>query len=339
MMGGTAGGIKYFHEDILFKFPVDAYNLYGGQPESQMKAYGHEFKGMMSYIDCRIKDLHFPLMVLIDYRFEPTAHFFASNDVLVTDRHVGGICNSGWRILAESLLPLGRDTIIYGTCDGGSTIHASVPEMNDKMELAAKIMNLQGEYVYNYSKEERTMLHASCDVEGHLGRDNRFYVVDTARVMPPAPPRDRYRCVSIYNCVRSTDCLTSERFRKSNTILYRLLRPELVKANPVPLCADSFSGFYLQNRERHNDEVAAAVERLEKTLIPDFASQFELQFLQKHSEEEYEPSDEDFVSLINSLHRNGINVRYLGVVRFVLSKFLFVCWRLFNGNKFLLLHT
>jgi len=80
MAGGVAGGAKFFHDDIFFKFPVDVNNLYGGE-EGLMKACGHELKGLMSYIDCRIRGLCFPLMVIVDFR--------------------------GWRLIAESVLPLG----------------------------------------------------------------------------------------------------------------------------------------------------------------------------------------------------------------------------------------
>mgnify|MGYP002480243165 CR=1 FL=1 len=59
---------------------MDVNNLYGGE-EGLMKACGHELKGLMSYVDCRIRGLHFPLMVIIDYQ--------------------------GWRLIAESVLPLG----------------------------------------------------------------------------------------------------------------------------------------------------------------------------------------------------------------------------------------
>jgi hypothetical protein len=49
------------------------------------------------------------------------------------------------------VLPLGKDTIIYGTCDGGKTIHADVPEFNEKMALAAKILNLKVPYSLFFS--------------------------------------------------------------------------------------------------------------------------------------------------------------------------------------------
>ena len=66
---------------------------------------------------------------------------------------------------------------MYGSCDGGRTIRAESHEMNSKMALAAKILNIKGEYVQNADRTQRVFLHASCDVEGHLGRDGRYYIV------------------------------------------------------------------------------------------------------------------------------------------------------------------
>lgn len=82
-----AGGEKYFSEGIFFKVPKDAYEIYGGD-EGIIKSSGHELRGLMCLLDCRVSGLHFPLMVLCDYR--------------------------GWRLLAESLLPLTKDTLVYG---------------------------------------------------------------------------------------------------------------------------------------------------------------------------------------------------------------------------------
>jgi hypothetical protein len=82
------------------------------------------------------------------------------------------------------------------------------------------MLNIAGEWIWNLEKTEKTYLYGSCDVEGHVAKDNRQYVVDLARVFPPSTPRMD---------------------TKSDFLIY-LLRPELVKSNPVPLCPDSFSG-------------------------------------------------------------------------------------------------
>lgn len=99
---------------------MDKRGLYGGH-EYIMKAAGHELKGLMEYMDCRVAGLHFPLAVLVDYR--------------------------GYRLLAEAILPIGRDTIVYGSADGGTNIHADHPHMNARMKTAAKILNLKGWFV------------------------------------------------------------------------------------------------------------------------------------------------------------------------------------------------
>ncbi len=49
--------------------------------------------------------------------------------------------------------------------------------------------------------------------------------------------------------------------------LVNLLRPELVKSNPVPLSSDSFTWFGLHNSVRHNNEASEATKRLRTDLI------------------------------------------------------------------------
>lgn len=42
-----------------------------------------------------------------------------------------------------SILPVGKDTIVYGSCDAGRNIHATDPELNRLMAKAAKMQNLK----------------------------------------------------------------------------------------------------------------------------------------------------------------------------------------------------
>jgi hypothetical protein len=48
------------------KFPVDKRGIYNGD-EYSIKTAGLEFLSLMELMDCRVKGLHFPLTVLIDY--------------------------------------------------------------------------------------------------------------------------------------------------------------------------------------------------------------------------------------------------------------------------------
>jgi hypothetical protein len=50
----------------------------------------------MEYMECHFKALRFPLVVLIDYM--------------------------GFRLMASSILPIDRSTLVYGSQDGGKTI-------------------------------------------------------------------------------------------------------------------------------------------------------------------------------------------------------------------------
>lgn len=110
------GGQKYVVHNILFKFAVD-YNELFGNDYSAAKAAGNELRGLISYFNCGIKELNVPLMALVDYR--------------------------GFRLIALSILPVTPDTIIYGSCDAGRNIHATNEVFNEKMEHAAKILNLK----------------------------------------------------------------------------------------------------------------------------------------------------------------------------------------------------
>ena len=51
-----------------------------------------------------------------------------------------------------------------------------------------------------------------------------------------------------------------------------------MKSNPPSLCADSFSGFGLENKQQHNQEVREATQRLEKEVIPAYATKLDNNF-------------------------------------------------------------
>ena len=63
---------------------------------------GHELHGMMYYYNCHIPELNLPLMCLIDYRY--IIKFFQT--IIHQIR--------GYRLVAMSLLPVSKETIIYG---------------------------------------------------------------------------------------------------------------------------------------------------------------------------------------------------------------------------------
>lgn len=107
--------------------------------------------------------------------------------------------------------------------DSGTVIHTDDPEMNARMALVAKILNLRADQcvqpyrvlsarvservcvfvcnaslsVSNWAKTSKTLLHGPIDIEGHKGRDGRFYLVDSARLFPPAASQETYACFAL----------------------------------------------------------------------------------------------------------------------------------------------
>lgn len=56
------------------------------------------------------------------------------------------------------------------------------------MHTVATILNIKGHYAGIGS--DKKFLYGPCDIEGHIGKDGKYYIIDTARVMPPdAPPK------------------------------------------------------------------------------------------------------------------------------------------------------
>ena len=69
----------------------------------------------MSYYLC--ENIHVPLVALIDYR--------------------------GFRLVAESLLPIKKSSLCYGSSDGGHTVFDSNSTCNTWMEKAAEKINIK----------------------------------------------------------------------------------------------------------------------------------------------------------------------------------------------------
>jgi hypothetical protein len=114
------------------------------------------------------------------------------------------------------------------------------------------------------------------------GTDGRLYIIDVARVFPPTTPPSNMKGVH----------------------LYRLLRPELVKSNLVPLCSDAFSSFHLEDRIEHEEEVKEATRRLEEEVIPKFAAYLDDYYTKNTLNSTYLRNE--FPKLIASTHRKVI---------------------------------
>ena len=185
-----AGGLKYLCRGILFKFSVDSFGIYGSD-EAAMKAAAHELLGVRECMQAGVEGLHVPLMCLVDYR--------------------------GMRLIAMSILPLAE--LVYGSCDGGRSVFATDAEMNGKMQLLGTKLNLKAHLAG--STLSKAMIYGPADIEGHRGDDDRLYVLDFQRLMPPEWPTDK----------------------GSSQHLFKLLRPEFVRKYSKPLSSDAGTSF------------------------------------------------------------------------------------------------
>ena len=147
----------------------------------------------------------------------------------------------GHRLTAMTLLPITRSSLVYGSADGGVTVCSTSPEIEQRMNLVGKIFNLAQHRIWDLEYSKYLDSCVPVDMEGHLGSDNRFYIADPARLLPPAVPTPGMK----------------------GSQLYRLLRPEFVKRSPVPLCSDAFGSWHIDNLEKYNEDIQQATLRLE----------------------------------------------------------------------------
>ena len=75
------------------------------------------------------------------------------------------LLGAGYRVVATTLLPIGDDTLRYGSGDAGTTVMADA-RFHKTLGEAARQLNLALHPVSSKS----TPLYMAGDVEGHLGR-------------------------------------------------------------------------------------------------------------------------------------------------------------------------
>ena len=164
----------------------------------------------------------------------------------------------GFRVVAVSFLPINKtSTLVYGSSDAGNTVISSSAQLQEKLKLASKMLNLA------QRKYKGVELYTAADVEGHLVKGKYYYLLDLARVFPPEAPLPK----------GAVDDNGPE--RGSAEFLYYLLRPELLKLMPncPPLCSDSFSSFMGKGSEAReaNNNIRLATKYLHEVAVPECA--------------------------------------------------------------------
>merc|ERR1719238_66040 len=201
---------------------------------------------------------------------------------------------NGHRVLACSQLPIDKNTLLYGTSNAktvhfGNEYEKSKP-LSSWISQLGKSCNLGP----NSFSAKNTIFFTPLDLEGHLGNDERQYFVDMARLFPPVH----------YN--RDIDSTNIQ-------FLYQLFRPEFVQSYYIPnvLVSDSISPFISpESKVQSTMHLEQATSYLMQRVIPLFSGLLAQQPVTKSS----------VAQLIPTIHRQGINIRYIGIIYNFLQK-------------------
>lgn len=264
---GVAGGSKMQVDGIFFKFATDRAGLYGGD-EFAAKAACNELRAMRAVAESGVPHLHTTLSAVVRVR--------------------------GHTVIAAALAPISRDTLVYGSDNGLADVRDSSDVFRRHAAQLASLLHLKPHAVRaarggggGDGGAAVTSLVLAGDVEGHHSTtDGRLYLVDLARLMPPAPPgRDGTR-----------------------QDLYNLLRPEFMRAYPAgALSPDAHLGWGADPDATRRDaaELVAAFAHLKTRVVPQAAKIL----AELPAERLARPG-----AVSAALHGVGVNMRYLGLV-------------------------
>ena len=153
----------------------------------------------------------------------------------------------GFRLSVQPILPVDKATLIYGSNDGGLSYKTTDEEAKGIMERIGAHLFLKPHICKDSKMREHTLVGPG-DIEIHRGGDEKIYVIDAARLMPPDLNRE-----------------------KPNSIFYQSFRPEFLRWYKKPLSSDSYSNFGSVDGDTHNREALEA-SRVLKERVYKFAS-------------------------------------------------------------------
>ncbi len=130
----------------FLKFAYDDKGIYGSDEKAQ-KAAANEIRAANALLQCGMPTLHVSMSAL---------HYW-----------------QGHCVIATALMPIGEDTLVYGSNDAYRTIHDSDPQIREMIEHVAEKLNLAPHRLVDKKGQEFNLCIAG-DCEGHLGRDGRY---------------------------------------------------------------------------------------------------------------------------------------------------------------------
>eukprot|EP01130_Rhizamoeba_saxonica_P015612 TRINITY_DN7051_c0_g1_i2.p1 TRINITY_DN7051_c0_g1~~TRINITY_DN7051_c0_g1_i2.p1 ORF type:complete len:846 (+),score=172.47 TRINITY_DN7051_c0_g1_i2:247-2538(+) len=259
-VGGIAGGEKFRVRGLFFKFAKDTqigtnswmYGSYKPNDGIAMKAMGNDLSALEALEKCEASsELYLPKMCLVD--------------------------KNGYRLCCMSDLPIRKDTLVYGTCDGGNSIFdaSEDPHLLNVVQRISKEMNLTTHNVEEKSTKKNKTMELAVDVEIH-SHDDKYFALDFARAIPP-------------NDIKMP--------------LVNIFRFEYHQNYNPDLSPDIFVAFGgRDNKNIHDPKAKAAIEVFETMVESDSTMEYMIQNITSQ------------IHVRDSFHMKGINLRYMGRV-------------------------
>ena len=169
---------------------------YAARTLAARKVANHEIKALAAICDAEIVGLRFPLLSSITY--------------------------CGYTLLCMSRLPINDEgSLVYGSNDGGITVHASDPRALELARQLGKKLNLKPHSPAGFPDET---FYTPIDFEIHRGFDGEYYCCDLSRLFPPTP-------------------LAAKSLARPGSHLFQLFRPEFLYTYSKPINPDTYSQF------------------------------------------------------------------------------------------------
>ncbi|GMF60474.1 unnamed protein product [Phytophthora fragariaefolia] len=279
--------LKYEAHDILFKICTDDHGRFENSHEFASKAGGHEVRNSAIYLRelSSRRNIRVPLQCTVDFQ--------------------------GFRVLCSSKIPIEvvswtesgdiqrvSRQLVHGSDNRGKTVVSQNNELDEALASVANRLNLSRHSARGYQDLTSKSINAAADVLGYINSHKHLVVLNFSRAMPPEDPD------VTPHLLQST---------RGMSIMWRQLRPELVRSFKIPLSPDALSSITYRTPDWQDQ--ALGVEDATKFLVKEVIPLFAIKLSQKL---DYFESPE--FDLVKEMHRHGINMRHLGLLR---AQFLF----------------
>lgn len=275
--------LKYEAHDILFKICTDDHGRFENSHELAAKFGAHEVRNSALYLRAlsQSESVLVPLQCCVDFQ--------------------------GFRVLCSSKIPIEviswsesgstiqkvSKQLVQGSDNRGKTVVFQSKDLDKLLADVAVQLNLCRHGVRGYQDLTSKYVHAAADMLGYMTGQQKLAVVNYSRAMPPEDP----------------DITTHlPQSTRGMSIMWRQLRPEFVNGYSSPLSPDALSSMTYCTPDWMAQ--AIGVEEATKHLLDDVVPQFARKLSQ--SADYFESPNFD---LVKEMHRHGINVRHLGLLR------------------------